>query len=240
MRHPSADDVELYRQVCRLPRECRGPIRGLVETPDNAQAITLLWDAYWRVVEGKYDQGVYLWGGAGVGKSTLLMSLAWDMAWSIRPWTHARDISIYVPNGTPVTVRWVTAPNLFAEIYAGMDGGPRFNPWAYIEPEILFVDDIGKATKSPYAYAELFRIIQERASAGLGTYYTSNYSPKGLMVKLVTQMGEASIEDVGPLVDRIAGSCEVFELRGPSWRTGSPRVSAMTGGAPGGGGNYGR
>lgn len=158
---------------------------------DNVKKIvnSLVYD--YRVWEGM-GKGIYFWSKtAGSGKSFLSCCIG---------------KSVMMKYG--LRFRFITMPGYIDKVsegYTFAKQGITDNPAdIYKKCELLVIDDIGTQIDKPWQSQELFKLINERISAGLVTIYTSNLPIDSLNVDeriksriygstIVLQMPEESV-----------------------------------------------
>jgi DNA replication protein DnaC len=141
-------------------------------------------DAVRHWAKNRDTKGVCLFGSPGSGKTRLAATGAWA-----RLRNHP--------------VRWVSVPNLLTMAGAYGDDGRREAVKTIAGTGCLVLDDLDKINPSEWAKAQLFTAIDARVQAGKPILVTTNLSPG----KLGERFGQ-------PIVSRIVGACDVFEMPG--------------------------
>jgi len=146
-------------------------------------------------------RSLYIWGPFGVGKTGLAVGYAWD----------------YLTKMNPITLRFVTVPDLLASLRATYSTGQTEEHiiTLYSRCGLLVLDDLGAEQVKDTGWLEdrLYRIIGHRHAEELPTVFTSNLDLDHVA------------DRVGPRVtDRIAemvGRGNVLNLTGcPNLREG--------------------
>lgn len=173
----------------------------------------------------KLEEGLYLWGKPGVGKTYLCASLIREYYFRCpkrRKWYG--DDKKYAEYICPPDPYLITVPDLFFEIkssFGKKDG--RLVDWGdyipkkemsesqiiekYSEIEVLFLDDIGTEKTTDWAQQTLYTIIDRRYREKLQTTITSNLS-----------LNELSDKTGDRITSRIAEMCKIIELKGKDRR----------------------
>jgi hypothetical protein len=156
---------------------------------------------------GPRDRDLYLYGPPGTGKTHLAVALGRAL----------------VEGGAIATARFVRVPSLIRRIRESFDGGAPCNLAAYIEADLLILDDLGAEHGTAFTAATVEGIYAERIDAGRRTIITSNLpltvpppTPGGDS-PYTTTLGAFLADDRMP--SRIAGFAEVLELCGDDFRS---------------------
>lgn len=129
---------------------------------------------------------IYLWGAPGVGKTHLAVALGYRL----------------LAKGT---VRYINEVELLSQLRGAAIGG---EPLRLPDPDVLILDDLGKARPSEYAYQELYRLIERHWSEERCLIVTSNYRPSEAANRIAPdEMGAAAI------LSRLASGL-VLEIKG--------------------------
>lgn len=181
-----------HRFLAPLPPRLQDYVRTPFEvTPENRQAVD-------EVEELRLGENLLLFGRAGTGKTMLVVQKLWRLAASheVHFWSEAR---------------------LCQELRNRFDPSARHAADAHaldlLRPEVLVIDDIGKAKHSAYTYQELFAALDERWLNKRSTILTSNYPPDEAALKFA--LGP---EDAEAVLSRITSGA-VIKLVGPDGRT---------------------
>ncbi|WP_425380211.1 ATP-binding protein [Spiroplasma endosymbiont of Stenodema calcarata] len=162
-----------------------------------------------KFVKGQRQKGLYIYGPPGVGKTYLLIRLANVLANNNRK------------------VAFISVINLINRVKESFS---IFNNESslvedLLRADVLFLDDIGGETVSPWVRDDLlFRILNDRISRHLPTFFSSNFTTTALTSiygNVKNEIGDKEINKVKALriVDRIRGLATELELIGNSRRS---------------------
>ncbi len=149
------------------------------------------------------DQGVYVYGQPGVGKTYLMMGVC----------------NYYAKKGTRVS--FVKVPLFIQELKQSFNDGEYYQTLlGHLRfSEVLVLDDIGSEAISPWARDEvLFPILDYRMEHHLKTYFTSNYSLKELEQQYNTKDKKNGLVASQRLMERIRALSQETCVRGASRR----------------------
>jgi DNA replication protein DnaC len=159
-------------------------------SPENQQAV--------NAVEAlSLEENLLLFGRAGTGKTMLVVRNLWRLAalHNVRFWSEVR---------------------LCQELRNRFDPGARHASDAQaldlLRPDVLVIDDVGKAKHSAYTFQELFAALDERWVHKRSTVLTSNYTPDEAALKMAP-----APEDAEAILSRITSGA-VITLVGPDGR----------------------
>lgn len=171
-----------------------------------------------KFVKGKRKKGLYLHGQPGVGKTYLLIRLANVLA--NNNWKVAFISVINLINRVKKSFNVFNSESSLVEILLGAD--------------VLFLDDIGGESVSSWVRDDLlFRILNDRISRQLSTFFSSNFTTTTLTTiydNIKNEINDKEINKVKSLriVDRIRGLATELELLGNSRRTDDDQIIKLT------------
>lgn len=154
----------------RLPAKYAGKTFADYQvTADNREAVQ---KARWYISE-KPNKGLYLYGGAGTGK-TFLASLI------------AREFILHYRN-----VIFGDFPGLLGDLKATFDKGTTEDLLNhYIDCDLLVLDDLGTEQVSDWSASILYRLVNDRYNSDKPLIVTSNYDLQGLSRRLSTPLDD--------------------------------------------------
>lgn len=136
------------------------------ETADNREALKM---ARWYVC-AKPAQGLYLYGGAGTGKTFLASLIAKEFILDLK------------------SVIFGDYPSLLGDLKATFEKGGTEDLLArYTDCDLLVLDDIGTEQVTDWSVGILYRVINDRYNGGKPVIVTSNYDLNGLGKRLTTK-----------------------------------------------------
>lgn len=147
-------------------------------------------------------RGLYIVGGVGAGKTYEASAIASSFLWS----------------GYSVIV--CTSLSMLDQIYANQHGQQTRGTDDYCRADLLVIDDLGKENANQWAVTTLFQVVDSRYADLKPTVFTSQYPLQSLLARM-SRSGER--ESAEAIVSRIAGTCDVVELRNGDRRKRSPR-----------------
>lgn len=225
--HPDEKQVADVLQSTRLPRRSPLGLQRLQQRAGNAAALQaarqILDDWFWskRRKVPPPDQGLFLHGPVGSGKTAILQALGFDLRHRSGEHQHS-DPTEYEPFSWLPKLRvefWPVA-DLFAHIKRTFDRGKSdYDPDRLERCDLLILDDLGKTLTTQWNQGELFRLIDARYRERRMTCFTSNYPPRTLAARMAKRLEPEFAPDVAALFDRIRETTQVFKVDGPSWRT---------------------
>ncbi|AOX43489.1 primosomal protein DnaI [Spiroplasma sp. NBRC 100390] len=171
-----------------------------------------------KFVKGQRQKGLYIYGEPGVGKTYLLIRLANVLANNNRKVAFISVINLIN--------RVKESFNLFNNESSLIDD--------LLRADILFLDDIGGETVSPWVRDDLlFRILNDRISRQLPTFFSSNFTTTALTTiyaNVKNEIGNKEINNIKALriVDRIRGLATELELIGNSRRSDNDYAKVWT------------
>jgi primosomal protein DnaI len=137
--------------------------------------------------KNQYEQGMYIHGQYGTGKSYLLSAIAQELA------------------QRGITVLFVYMPDLTRSLKQGMNEGnleERVNKLK--QADVLMMDDFGGENVSTWFRDEiLIPVLQYRLSAKLPVFMTSNYSHLQLLDIMTLVKDESGRSKAGRLIQRL-------------------------------------
>lgn len=134
-------------------------------TADNREAVQ---QARWYISE-KPTKGLYLFGGAGTGKTFLASLIAREYILDFK------------------SVIFGDYPSLLGDLKATFGTGDTEGLLSrYIDCDLLILDDIGSEQVTEWSVGILYRLVNERYNADKPIIATSNYDLKGLSRRLKT------------------------------------------------------
>ncbi|OGM08115.1 hypothetical protein A2Z67_03750 [Candidatus Woesebacteria bacterium RBG_13_36_22] len=154
-----------------------------------------------KIVRGFIEgdvKGIYFYGGFGVGKTHLLVSLY-------------RVIISKFDDSSPFSICYITLEDILKQLNRNMDNKEPTEEYldVFCSAEFLFLDDITAVNlQKDYPMEILRRIINERYERDLRTCFTSNADLD-------------SLEEIGlhpHATSRIGGMCEIVEIVGKDRR----------------------
>lgn len=146
------------------------------------------------VSEGR---NLILFGKTGRGKTHMAIGIAYKA----------------IQNG--FSASFVTAADLISDLSDAMrDGGFRDRLGAYVQPQVLVVDEIGYLAYSNDAANVLFHVVNNRHLAGKPMIFTTNKSPLSEWGDVLHDRDLAEA-----IVDRVLERGRLLILDGPSYRT---------------------
>lgn len=135
----------------------------------------------------QYEQGIYIHGSYGTGKSYLLSAIAQDLA------------------DRGITVLFVYMPDLTRSLKQGMNEGnleERINRLK--QADVLMMDDFGGENVSAWFRDEiLIPVLQYRLSAKLPVFMSSNYTHLQILDMMTLTKDESGRSKAGRLVQRL-------------------------------------
>jgi DNA replication protein DnaC len=144
------------------------------------------------------ERGIVLYGGYGVGKSSLLCAAldAILQRWATQ--AHLASLRAY----------FTTTTNLLHGLRAGYRDGTYDALMERCQHvRLLAIDDLGVEKVTDWVLEKLFEILNERYNALLPTFVTTNFDPE--------QLGHRTEPRV---VERLLETCDVIEVCGPNLR----------------------
>jgi len=155
------------------------------------------------VYKGK---NLFLWSASkGTGKTSWACKLMKEYFFKI---ALRNDLS---QRGT-----FISVPKLFQDMRHAFDDDDlkhkiRLLQYRLMTLPLVIFDDLGAQNDSSWVREQFYIIINERYNKGLSTFYTAN-----------TPLEELAREDkLGErITDRIKDGCNIFEIKGESWRRG--------------------
>ncbi len=136
------------------------------------------------------EQGLYLWGPVGVGK------------------THTAAGLALVGIEAGLKCRWITGSSWLAAIRASFNGGPApQTPEELGDCDLLVIDDLGAEKASEWAVEQLYTLVNLAYEADAQLIVTSNLRLRDLDKRLGQRV-----------TSRLAEVCEVVHMEGPDRR----------------------
>lgn len=135
----------------------------------------------------QYEQGIYIHGSYGTGKSYLLSAIAQDLA------------------DKGITVLFVYMPDLTRSLKQGMNEGnleERINRLK--QADVLMMDDFGGENITAWFRDEiLIPVLQYRLSAKLPVFMSSNYTHTQILDMMTLTKDESGRSKAGRLIQRL-------------------------------------
>lgn len=161
-----------------------------------------------KFVKGKRKKGLYIFGKPGVGKTYLLIRLA----------------NVLANNNHKVA--FISMINLINKVKESFNflKNDFFLVKTLLKSDVLFLDDIGGEIVSIWVRDDLlFRILNDRISNNLPTFFSSNFTTTSLITIYTNIKNEINDKEINKLksiriVDRIRGLSTELELLGNSRR----------------------
>lgn len=154
-------------------------------------------------------QGLYLWGGVGVGKTTALRHALHELTER----HQARVLCLSQPE--------------LAEVSRDFQGDRAKRAVALVQlADVLLLDDLGTGKLSRWGADVLWRCVEARRAHGLPILSTSNLDPAGLQARWARELAQG-VDGLGPeqgdvesdrIVSRLLEGCDVVELKGEDRR----------------------
>ncbi|WGI36446.1 DnaA ATPase domain-containing protein [Mesomycoplasma lagogenitalium] len=153
------------------------------------------------------NQGIYLYGDAGIGKSTFLKAIA-----------------VHIAKKRKNTVAFLNVPELKSYIINGWKD-PNFNSNSILkamkEVDVLFLDDLGaEKISSWFRDSFLFLVLDHRMNFKKITYFSSNFSLKKLLEIEAkdSKTDEIDRDKSKRLIERIGTLSKSFLIKGENLR----------------------
>lgn len=191
---------KLNLMYSKIPeRDLNKKFSDLVQSEDNKQAIR---SAYRFAEEVELiDKGLYLYGGVGVGKTTILAITAQLIA-------EYKQKLIYFASEEDILTEIKNAYSKDSEV------SDTDIIRAIAENDVIFIDELGQ-NGTDWALRNIKRILDECMNRSKLICFSSNYSPK----ELIARWGGNSINKVPEqVVDRILEACQIERISGDSFR----------------------
>jgi primosomal protein DnaI len=143
-------------------------------------------------------KGLYLYGAPGVGKTTMLATLANTLA------KEGRKVSfVHVPT-------WISSAKLSFDDQEQLK--TILNDVALVD--VLFMDDIGAESVSAFVRDELLLVaLNQRLEQQKPTFFTSNVSIEALKEHYALSRNDASYVKADRIIERILGLSQPFLIR---------------------------
>lgn len=189
-----------------------------IKKDENFNNMHLIIGEMVKFVKGQRKKGLYIYGQPGVGKTYLLIRLANVLANNNRKVAFISIINLI--NRVKESFNLFNSESSLVEILLGAD--------------VLFLDDIGGETVSPWVRDDLlFRILNDRISRQLPTFFSSNFTTTALTTIYANVKAEINDKEINKvkalrIVDRIRGLATELELLGNSRRTDEDYVEKLT------------
>lgn len=202
MYRESAKVYALASQLCgKQTGELSGSYAKLIKNPlklyDNEERKVILQ----KLSKGK---GGFLYGKAGVGKSTIMSNLAKQFN------DEGKNVHYEFANRISVSLRD------FSSIEENMK--------KYQDVEILFIDDLARETMTKWVIMNIFNpILQHRIDSKMPTYITCNYSLEELYKMIEEQTDTVSAD---AMCDRIS-TIGVYNLQDKNHRINNNMIEDL-------------
>ena len=168
-----------------------------MDLPEPIRKIAI--SVYYLATKPELNEGIYLYGPSGVGK-TLLASLLGNSL---------------LKAGKKVL--FCTTAELLTNLKANIKGNWKETFDRYQDVPCLILDDVGAAAVTEWGLSQMFQLLDSRCKSQRQTIFTSNYSPERLQQKLLKN-GHFEEEQVKRLISRIVGMTHPFHLTGKDKR----------------------
>lgn len=161
-------------------------------------------------------EGLLIWGVSGNGKSHLAAAIS-----------HALKAK-------EKTVVFQDVPELLERIRSTFNRDSKETETvimdAFLDCDLLVMDDIGAEKVTDWVLNVLFRIIDGRNRRMKPIVYTTNFNPAKLMQRFMIKDDEMSEIQAKRIVDRITGNSLIVENKGTSYRMEQARNRHKNGG----------
>ncbi len=179
-----------------------------IKKDKNFNNMHFIIDEMVKFVKGQRKKSLYIHGNPGVGKTYLLIRLANVLANNNRKVAFISVINLI--NRVKESFSIFNSESSLVETLLGAD--------------VLFLDDIGGESVSSWVRDDLlFRILNDRISRQLPTFFSSNFTTTALTTIYANVKNEISDKEINKvkalrIVDRIRGLATELELLGHSRR----------------------
>lgn len=163
---PEPFDPDAWRvEQARRALDAAIPARFRAATVDHPQARA--WVQTFAVDPGSASS-VLLAGEPGTGKTHLAYAML------------RAGVMAATGDGRRVTFRAITHPELNRRLRAAIDGGHEHVLAAFLDVDLLLLDDLGSGLQSDWTVDNLHQLVDRRWSEQRPTIYTTNLGPDDL------------------------------------------------------------
>ncbi|KEQ23414.1 AFG1/ZapE family ATPase [Paenibacillus tyrfis] len=166
----------------------------------NKDICTAFYDFANNYKPGDETKGIYLHGRAGTFKTWLMLAMVNRLEERRVPVLFIRTDSIF--------------RNFKAYLSRKEEIGPIIERYASVE--VLAIDEFAQESPTDFTVDIMFELLNARFTNGLPTFYTSNYAPDNVYMKVVKKLQLE--EKVEAIHRRISQGARLAEMIGDSWK----------------------
>ena len=196
--HLQAQAHHKYFRINHIPKFAKTMTLSDLVMDESQSASTI--QAFMKIKEWLHvgGKGLYLYGAPGVGKTTMLATLANTLA------KEGRKVSfVHVPT-------WISSAKLSFDDPEQLK--TILNDVALVD--VLFMDDIGAESVSAFVRDELLLVtLNQRLEQRKPTFFTSNISIEDLKQHYALSKTDASLVKADRIIERILGLSQPFLIR---------------------------